>query len=107
VIEFGFVCICCFPNFDLLLREKLPRFGASRSPTAVIIPVCFLAHRFLLEVLRSISGFSGNVKGLDAKNFLGAGSSVLPDGKRCAYTRRLRELRAPLDPLGLMIERTA
>lgn len=47
MIEFGFVRICRFTNFHIFLREKLPRFGAGRSPTAVIIPVCFLAHRCL------------------------------------------------------------
>jgi hypothetical protein len=64
-IEFGFVRIRRFRYVYLFLREKLPRFGAGRSPSAVIIPVCFLAHRCLHEktVQPQYSGFSGNVKG--------------------------------------------
>lgn len=46
-IEFGLVCIRRFTNLYIFLREKLPRFGAGRSPSAVIIPVGFLAHRCL------------------------------------------------------------
>ncbi len=62
VIEFGLVRIRRLRNLHMLLREKLPRFGTRRSPTAMIIPVCFLAHVRLLEVERSISGFSRYVK---------------------------------------------
>ncbi len=43
-IQFVLACILLFFGFVVVLREKLPRFLATRSTAALVVPVNLLCH---------------------------------------------------------------